>query len=249
MLIKKQSVKLTPYFVGLILLAMSLPLSKYTTGLFHFFLIFIWLTDGLNVKPNSLINSKSSIKLLGRNFGKNVSSKLILIWQDKTALFLISLYLIFLLSFFQGGNKTFILTPLRIKLPLLILPLVIFSMSKLSNKQFSTLLYCYIGAVLIGSLFSAYVLFSKSFTDIREISVFISPIRFALMICLAIVILIDNFLNAKDLKKWIKLIFLILTIWFIFLLFKMESGSGMLILTMLFIVFSIKKIFSFSTLR
>ena len=47
-------------------------------------------------------------------------------------------------------------------------------------------MFFFIGAVLAGSIISTYVLLQHEFTDIRNISIFISPIRFSLNICIAI---------------------------------------------------------------
>jgi hypothetical protein len=245
MLIKKQSINLTPYFVGLILLAMSLPLSKYTTGLFHFFLAVVWLFNDFHFEADH--SNKSTffqLKNLVLGIPRNFILKLKTIGEDRVAMVAISMYFLFASAFFWGGDLNYILTDLRVKLPLIILPIIIFSMKPLNGKQFKLLLLIYVGAVIVGTLFSANLLFSQSFTEIRQISLFISPVRFALNICLSIVILAHFLFHTQNLKWLAKLLLIISILWLIFILFKLESGIGMIILFSLIFIFSLRKIYA-----
>ncbi len=236
----------TPFFIALILLAMSLPLSKYTTGLFQFILLIVWLADGLRAKSQSFKESKFSfhyLRTIASELKKNFLLKILMFWNNKTTLILVSLYLLFLTAFIQASDTNYILTDLRIKLPLLFLPLILVSMPALSNRQLSILFLFYIGAVLAASVFSAIELFSKNFADIREISVFISPVRFGLNICFSLVLLADFIFKNNKIRRFYKLLFIIIAAWLIFILFKMESGIGILIFSFLILLFVVKQIF------
>ena len=246
MFIKKHITTNTLYFICLVLLAMSLPLSKYTMGLFQFFLVFIWLIYGIQAKQQDTeIISKFSFDFLKQIWGsflKNTSQKIDNFLKNGMALILISLFLIFLIGFFRGGDMNYVLTDLRGKLPLLALPLIIAGLPALNKNQFNILLLAYVLAVIIGTIFSAYELFYKNFTDIREISVFISPVRFSLNICFSIVILFSLITKKENFNLPIKILFAFIIIWFSYILFKMESGIGIMILFTLAFIFVIKQI-------
>ena len=245
MLIKKQSTGLTPYFVGLILLAMSLPLSKYTMGLLHFFLGIVWLLiDVQTTTRHSGHSTFQQLKYLMVSTPKNLVVKLRLIVNDRVALSMMSIYLLFASAFLWGGDTNYILTDLRVKLPLLILPLIVFSLKPLTSKQFQNLLFIYVGAVIVSTLFSANTLFNNSFTEIRQISLFISPVRFALNICLSISILAIFLIQNRPLKWSFKILILILILWLSFMLFKLESGIGIIIIITLVLIFSLRKIYA-----
>ncbi len=243
MLIKKKITTETFYFACLILLGMSLPLSKYTTGLFQFLLVFIWLIYGL--KRTTVVRKKTNALMeLWKSFLSNLSLKINKFWKNKTALFLSSLFLIYLTGLIRGGNFNYVLADLRGKLPLLILPLILAGLPALNKKQFHIHLLTFVAAVFIGTIFSAFELFAKNFTDIREISIFISSVRFGLNICFAIVILANLIFTNKNYNRTIKTLFVSLILWLIFILFKLESGIGILILGILSFVFIVKEIFT-----
>lgn len=246
MFIKKHITSTTLYFICLILLAISLPLSKYTTSLFQFVLLFIWLFSGISKetspgeKPTSFL---MRLRDWWSSFQKSPFFKIQEFWQNKIALLLGSLYLIFLTGFLRGGSFEYVLTDLRGKLPLLVFPLIIMGMPTLSKKKLNVLLFFFVAAVLSGTIFSAIELFGRKFIEIRDISVFISPVRFGLMICFAIVILLGFIFVDKLQKQLTKMLFATIVLWFLFILIKLESGMGILILSILTVVFSIREFF------
>src|SRR6185369_9500552 len=79
---------------------------------------------------------------------------------------------------------------IRIKLPLLIFPVIIAGSEPLSKKQFNWVMAFFIGAVFAGTIVSMAVLtgiIHHPVHDIRDIFIFhISHIRFALFICIAV---------------------------------------------------------------
>lgn len=227
------------YYLALILLAMSLPLSKYIMGLSQILLVIIWLLSGVKSKNNS--GRFSPVEFL-LSLWKNLVFKLNKFYKNKIVLIVVSLYLIHLLGLINTNDYNYVLTDLRVKGPLLILPLIIVSMPSLSKQHLITLLLIFVSAVLISTLFSGVELFKKNYTDIREISVFISPIRLSLNICFSIFILISLVLENKISKFWLKFIFLIVGLWFIYIIIKLESGIAMIIIPSVILILSIQQI-------
>jgi O-antigen ligase len=85
-------------------------------------------------------------------------------------------------------NWSYAFHDLKIKLPLLILPLVIGTSAWIKRKEFELVLVAFISAVgfsTLASLLAFLGFLDVPINDIRNISIFISHIRFSLMICLS----------------------------------------------------------------
>ncbi len=226
------------YFIALILMAISLPLSKYAMSVMQFTLIGLWLWSGFSFEKAFNIFKNNSmpagiVKFIAYvvNLGyKNIIDKFRIFFRNKAAMVLVSLFLIHLIGLIHTSDFGYAFKDLRIKLPLLALPIIISTMEPLSKKRFNTVMILHAVAVIIGTLFSTYVLLKGEFTDIRKISVFISHIRFSLNICIAIFTLL-YFVYSKDYKSILaRVIFTTGCVWLISFLFVLESGIGLIIL-------------------
>ena len=249
------------YFITLILMTISLPLSKYTMSVFQFLLVALWLWSGLSFKITSnLYKNNSFVKASKKLFLyfftlpiKNFIAKFQVFFQNKAAMILVSLFILHLVGLIYTTDFTYAFKDLRTKLPLLVFPIILSTMKPINKKQFNILIFFYIGAVLIGSIISTYVLLQHEFTDIRKISIFISPIRFSLNICIAIFSLVWFTYKKGNFNIFFKLLFVVAIVWLVSFLFIIESGIGILIVIVisicliLFLIFSIKnKIIKFT---
>ncbi|HNP98233.1 MAG TPA: hypothetical protein PKK99_04225, partial [Bacteroidia bacterium] len=158
------------FFFGLCLLVAGLPVSLFLTSLSQFFIAGSFFLEGdLSTKIKRYISNRSALLLTG-------------IWLLHVAGLLWT-------TDIQEGLKD-----IRIKLPLLILPLVMSGSAPLSTKQFRFILYLFVFSVFSGSLVSIAVLNGLIPTkapiyDIREIFILgVSHIRFALFTCLAVIV-------------------------------------------------------------
>ncbi len=137
---------------------------------------------------------------------------------------------------------------LRIKLPLLLLPIVFFFSERLSEKEFRLILLALVLGVFIGSVASMLALFGVIPVEIsssRSISLFISHIRFSLLVCMAICGLI--YLLIKDfslLSISMRVGGIALAGWLFVFIFILQSITGMVILSVLTLVFLVWKILS-----
>ena len=116
-------------------LAISLPLSVFTTSLFLIIVVTNWVLEG------------------------QLPSKLQLIRTRKSLWFIISIYLIFVLGLIFTKDFSYAFHDLKIKLPFLLIPVVIGTSSPLSRKDLKWILFSVIAGVLAGSLASSSVLF------------------------------------------------------------------------------------------
>ena len=149
------------------------------------------------------------------------------------------------IGLFYTSDFNYAFKDIRIKAPLLILPLIISTTKPLSRKLFDTILQLFVAAIIIGTIISSLILIDiihRNIIDIRDISIFISHIRFALLICVAIFIssyFIFNSLTISGKAIWSAII-----IWLVFFLIVMESLTGLAALTItlfILIIYTILK--------
>ncbi len=198
-------------FFSLILLAVSLPLSVFTTSLAEILLMAGWLAEG----------------------GYAVKFRL---FRERPALwFITSLYLLHLLGLLYTTDFSYALHDLRIKLPVLILPLVLGTTPGPGKKPLRTILLFFTAATMVSGLISFLVfqhVIPIEYYDIRDISIFVSHIRLALMVCLAVFILF-YYLFTPDagmrLTGRMRILAFSSAAWLIFFLYVLKSFTGLIV--------------------
>lgn len=135
-------------------------INSISTGL----LLLNWLVEGkFRTKWNALKNNKA-------------------VWT------IIAIFLIHILGLLYTSNFQYALKDLRIKLPILILPVVFASSAKISMDDFLVLLKVLVFTALASSLYSFYIYlryYGNVIVELRAISTIISHIRLSLLNCLA----------------------------------------------------------------
>ncbi len=218
------------YFVGIILLAIGLPLSMFIMSISQFILLGNWLIEG------------------------RLKEKLLIFRKNTLALSIASVFLLHLLGLLYTSNFNYALDDLRIKLPLFILPLVFSSSPQLKMKQFYIVLFFFIASVGIGTAMGMYRYMHMQAVDnsnIRDLITSISHIRFGLMLSLSIFMLWKFITDKKSelpFSNKQKFLFGLVLIWFICFMFILEAMTGIIlsliaIIVLLFIyIFQHKKI-------
>ncbi|NJK85173.1 MAG: hypothetical protein HC906_03640 [Bacteroidales bacterium] len=139
------------YFIGLVLLVVSLPFSLFLLSLSMFILGLNWIAEG------------------------NLKNKALLIYSRKSILFLVSIYLVHLLGLIFTTNFEYARHDLKIKLPLLILPVIIGTSDELKLTEIKTLFHFFVAAVTTSTLISFVVYLNQhplQIIDQRDISLF-----------------------------------------------------------------------------
>lgn len=195
------------YILALLVAIVGLPLSKFLTGAANFFVLGAWLVD---------TDYKTKLKRLKNN---------------KPALVAALLYLVHVIWLFNSQNFVYAFHDLKVKMPYLLFVLVFGSIEPLSKKELRFIIGTGALAAFIASGWCVMVWLGfthKKITDIRNISVFISHIRFSLLICLYIFFLSYYIFNsAIEKAKWKYLLSWALLIWFIIFLFILKSLTGL----------------------
>jgi len=219
------------YILGLTGLAVSLTLSLYVMSVAQFLLLANWLAEG------------------------HLAEKFKTFFRNKPALFFTGIYFLHLAGLFFTHDFDNALVELRIKLPLLALPVIISTSPLLSRKTFNYILLFHIAGTFISGMVSFYLFQTRTVSDIRDIFIFISHIRYSLNVCIDIFILIYFIFGKNEFSVLIKILFALLIAWFIYFLLFMESFTGMMILIatsaaalILFIVKQSKPIYKISFL-
>lgn len=152
------------FLTGLITIAVGLSLSKPLIGIGQGILGFAWILEG------------------------NLWSKTQTFFKSKLAWALIAYYVLTLFGLLYTSDYDFALDDVRRKLPLFVLPFVLFSKS-FNKKEIKLIFSVYVAAIVASSSWSIFVKLGGlgiEITDVRDLSRFNSHIRFGLEICLAI---------------------------------------------------------------
>ena len=196
------------YYALLMAMAVSLPLSKAFMSIFTGCLMLNWLIEG------------------------HFQVKLQRLKERKSVLLFISVFFLYLIGLLWTKSMQWGMHDLKIQLPLLILPLVIGTSEALNQIQLKRIVYGFSAAVILASLCSVFVLLGfsgKVIQDPREMSLFISHIRFSLLINISIFSLFWFALKAEK-QSFLEKAFLFLAmLWLTVFLVILKSATGWIV--------------------
>lgn len=215
------------YFFGLSVVAVGMPVSEFLMSIGQFIILGNWLLEG------------------------GIIQKVKCFWKNKMAVLVSSVILMHLLGLFYTSDFEYAFKDIRIKAPLLVLPLLISTSAPLSKQLFNWLMAIFVASVVAGTFISMGVycgmIYAKNpVTDIRDISIFISHIRFSLLICLSI--FISAWYLYSDPSVLSKVILAVVITWLIIFMTILDSLTGIVALVfvtfalMLYFIFTLKKL-------
>ena len=209
------------YLLGLLMVAVGLTLSPFLMGMSQFWLAAVWLIDGI--------------------LTKDFKDKFSRFWHNKAAVLLVAFYLMHVIGLLWTSDFQYALKDLRVKLPILVMPFVLSSMELLDRKRFDLVMLIYVVSVFIATQFSFVSYLKHDYEDVREISHFISHIRFCLNIVFSMA-LVGYYIFKKRITKGKgvpafqvryavdQFLMWFLMFWFTYVIFIFESLSGYVIL-------------------
>jgi O-antigen ligase len=198
-------------------------------------------------RDGNVIPCDGSVGESGIYFHHDFRYKLSRFWHNTPAVLLVAFYLLHVVGLLWTSDFEYALKDLRVKLPILIMPLVLSGMEPLDRKRFNFVMLVYVVSVFVATLFSSVSYWRHDYEDIREISHFISHIRFCLNIvfCIAIIgyyifemrVSRRNNVPAFGLKVAVnQFLMWFLLFWFVYQIYIFESLSGYVILAAVAIV-------------
>lgn len=204
-------------------MAISLSTSKALMSIVPGFLMLNWLIEG------------------------QFALKLQRLRERKSVLVIVSVFFVYLLGLLWTNDLKSGLHDVRIQLPLLVLPLVIGTSASLNYRQNKSVIYFFSAAVVVASFISVWVLLGlsgKTIQDTREISLFISHIRFALLVNISIFSLGWFFEHPEKKSMLEKAILLLTIVWLAIFLIILKSATGWVVFLVVASAIAAWKIFS-----
>jgi hypothetical protein len=196
------------FLAGLLLISASLPLSIIGMSFGQFMLAWGWI------------------------FASDFKGRIRGLLNNPLALILASVYLLHVVFLINSTDLDWALKDLRVKLPLLIMPVFLSSGPPIKRSELIWVLRIFLAAVVSASLISSYLALFKGYSEASQLSPFISHIRYSLLVCLAIAFLIVISLR-KGLSPKSILLQLGLAAWLFVFLFILKAFTGILIFALL----------------
>ncbi|MCF8283418.1 MAG: O-antigen ligase family protein [Sphingobacteriales bacterium] len=198
------------YLVGLILVAIGLSLSPALMSIGQAVLVLNWIIETeFAVKWDSIKNNYYLQAFLG-------------------------IFTIHILGLLYTSNFEYAINDLKIKLPLLIFPIIIASTKQLSWVELRFILYCLIVSVFASSIYSLIIYSSTDIGKVdtlRNISPIISHIRLSLIICLSLFAIIHIILKSgKKISSALNIVLILIAIWFFIFIGILGARAGYLAL-------------------
>jgi hypothetical protein len=222
-------------YYAMILLAVSIPLSEFGMSISQFLLLGLWIFEGAE-KRNS-ISSDQKHKSRAWKILINLGCKFRMLYNNPAAMVVVSFYMLHLIGIIYTSDLNYALKDLRIKIPLISIPVILATSAPLSIKRFHRLMLFFVFAVFSGTMASMYVLFTRHVADPRELSIFISHIRFSLTICFSVFILIYFIVKRIYTNKAAVYSMIAGVVWLLMFLLILESVTGIMITVILGFIF------------
>ena len=228
------------YLVGLILIGIFLPTSKFGLSVSQFYLLVLWMLLGLDMRSiNKMYLEKpffsrilSRIAFSFKGIWYYVKTRFTDFLHNKVAVVMVSMYVMHFVALIYTSDFQYAFKDLRVKLPLLVFPLIVSSMKPLNRKQFNAVLWFFISSVFFVTILGTIKYIRRDFVDVRELSVFVSHIRVSLCIVFSIFILGYYFVKGNY-SLVVKSIMLFLIVWFLWQITILESFISILIIAAL----------------
>lgn len=190
------------FLFGLISLAAGMLFGTVPTSIPEFILFGNWALEGRFAEKWQLLKRNRIFWVLSSLFALHI------------------LGLLYTQNLQQGWND------IRNKIPLELLPLVLFSTRPINSREFRLLFGFFLLSVFISTI-CCYIVYlgytKKVITDARQASVFMSHIRFSLFIAFAITCC--GYYIFKENRR-IKMVLCVLAAWFLWYLYKLEMATG-----------------------
>ncbi|HSW67445.1 MAG TPA: O-antigen ligase family protein [Bacteroidales bacterium] len=224
-----------PLLISIAVLLGSITLSRWMTGMANVLIAIFWLLDGMPI-PQCPSHRTSFfqkarwyvaawLSLIANSFAQKIQMYI----GNRTALIFSSIFLMHLIGLVYTTDFEHAIRDLRIKIPLLLMPLFFSTIKPLNRKEFWWVMAFFITALTVSTLISTWVLVTENPVDRRQISIFISHIRFSLIIGLAVFIGIYLSLSEHRFSPAVRILLVTVVVWLLIFLFMLRSINGIAI--------------------
>lgn len=222
MVLNRKSAHYYAFLFGLTLMVVGLGVSRFLISMGGLILALNWILEG------------------------NFAQKFNRLKSNRPALLLLLLFAMHVVWLLNTENFEYAFKDIRIKLPLLLLPVIFGSAPSLKRKVLFNFLWLFVAVVLFGTLLSIGHYFTNHNPDInniRQIVFFSSPIRFALLLVMGFLFSFYSAITRRI--PWLS--FAMIAVWIIGYLIFIQSITGLTMLISLLVIFSMYSGFRFAS--
>ena len=217
------------FYYGLMLLAISLPLSKSLFTIVSALVLINWIID--------------------TEFWEKIKS----FFKNKTAIVFSLVYFVHIIWLINTSDFQFAFSDLGLKIYILVFAMVFSTSTYISSREFRNILLAHAFSVIIVSVIGVARFYLLDTAEFRTMSPFISHIRLSLNICIAVFSLFyysyhssRHFKSSIKVRKFLVASFAVMIAWLIFFLLKMQSLTGLIIIGVVFSIIFLQYIFKSS---
>jgi len=215
--------------------------NLYTQN-YHFLYVVLLSIFAISMPHSRGLLSSSQIALAIHWFlDINFTSKFKKVLKNKALLVFLSIFFIHILALTYTSNYTYALKDLRVKLPLLLFPLIIASSKRLTVKEVKLIITLFTISVFFKTLYGLALILgltSKQIDNFQQVAGRMSHIRYSLLLN---ILIFSNFyfvfINSVNEKLFYKILRVFAIIWLIIFLVIVHSVTG-------WVVFFILSIFT-----
>lgn len=215
-------------------MAAGMAMSKFLLGTSIFTLVINWFVESTYTPRVSYYYPRPQWKMLGEMLVQgNLRPKWQLFLSRRSILVLAAFFLLHLVGIIWSPDKHEAWTDIRIKLPLLLVPIAIGTTRPLEKNIFESVLAVFTAAVFTSTVSTILVAkgivhTEKPISDLREASRFVPLIRLSLMVVMSVFLLGRWLIRVRHIA--LRLLFLGTMIWFCWFLLYMQSLTGLVII-------------------
>jgi hypothetical protein len=211
------------YLYGLVCIAVFLPFSVFALTMAQILLFANWISEGgFREKWNRFRHNRA-------------------LWV------FLSIYLVHLVALLWSSDMAYGVKDIRIKLPLLMIPLVVGTSRPLTVPMLNRVLLFFTAGIFAATMTSVAALlgwFNLEVDGYRDLALFLSHIRFSLMIVLAILVVTwFLFIQRASVSRAERAYYMVCLVWFPLFLILLKSLSGIMILGFLAFFMLLRAIF------
>ena len=203
----------------------------------HYFYIACLITIAIAIPLSNYVMSMGGVFLLANAVLQwDWQEKWNRLKENKIALVFPLFYLIYCLGLIHTDNFSAAADALLNRLPIFLAPMIIATSALPTRREWRVVMHAYLGSVLFATIYSSVYYLTHEVADIREISRFISHIRFSLSVVFSIVLAASYLIQFWKSHKIFSILYLFLIFWLLCYLFVSQTLTGIMILFLLLLV-------------
>ncbi|MCK9421021.1 MAG: O-antigen ligase family protein [Bacteroidales bacterium] len=222
------------YITSLCIIIASLPFSKFGQSFGQFMMAGGWIVERFDyrkLRSYLALQSFSGKLLLFLPYTfylgfEGIGKGFVQFYRNKPALIFSSILFLHLAGLIFTSDFGYAFKDLRTKLPILLLPLFFSTSEAFEKKGFHRFMLLFILAILVRSVYNAWLIQTNQYIDIRDVSRNISHIIFGLLLTMGIYSLLFYSIKKGLFPSWLRLLFIPVLLWFIFYLILSQSFTG-----------------------